>query len=51
MWEEKRLKPRPLLPDLFNKGAEAQENKIGFPTTIKWTKGLSYSSVLAHTAH
>lgn len=51
MREEKRLKPQPLLPDLFNKGAEAQGNKIAFPTTVKRTKGLSYSSVLAHTAH
>ena len=51
MWEEKCLKPQPLLPDLFNKAAEAQGNKTAFPTTVKQTKGLGYSSVLASTAH
>ena len=51
MWEEKCLKPQPHLPDLFNKGAAAHGNKIAFPTTVKRTKGLGYSSVLAHTAY
>lgn len=51
MWEEKRLKPQPLLPDLFNKGAKAQGNKTVFPTTVKRTKALGYSDALASTAH
>lgn len=51
MWEKKGLKLQLLPLDLFNKGAEPWGHKIAFPTMVKCTKGLGYSSVLASTAH